>query len=78
MQWERVEIISAKIVKYPTFLFFSFYMGYEFQCISVNNIQYLLLSIEQVCLQWDEEEVCAALKDKQLLASILNDASCLS
>lgn len=34
--------------------------------------------LSRVCLQWDEEEVCAALKDKQLLASILNDTSCLS
>ncbi|KDR09135.1 Cell division control protein 6-like protein [Zootermopsis nevadensis] len=33
--------------------------------------------LSRVCLQWDEEEVCAALKDKQLLASILNDTSCL-
>ncbi|XP_069698303.1 cell division control protein 6 homolog isoform X2 [Periplaneta americana] len=34
--------------------------------------------LSRVCLEWDEEEVCAVLKDKQLLASILNDTSCLS
>uniref|UniRef100_A0A2Z5U1Y5 Putative Psc4 n=1 Tax=Reticulitermes speratus TaxID=60591 RepID=A0A2Z5U1Y5_9NEOP len=33
--------------------------------------------LSRVCLQWDEEEVSAALKDKQLLASILNDTMCL-
>lgn len=33
--------------------------------------------LSKVQLQWDEEEVNAALQDKQLIASILNDASCL-
>jgi hypothetical protein len=53
--------------------------------VSVNSMEVLhiildsiICLIKQVCLQWDEEEVCAALKDKQLLASILNDTSCLS
>ncbi|XP_049813328.1 cell division control protein 6 homolog [Schistocerca nitens] len=31
--------------------------------------------LTKVCLQWDEEEVAAALKDKQLLAAIMNDKS---
>ncbi|XP_036341778.1 cell division control protein 6 homolog [Rhagoletis pomonella] len=31
----------------------------------------------KVLLQWDEEEVNGALKDKQLIASILDDTSCL-
>nr|ALO23489.1 Cdc6 [Locusta migratoria] len=31
--------------------------------------------LTKVCLQWDEEEVAAALKDKQLLATIMNDTS---
>ncbi|PSN37791.1 hypothetical protein C0J52_13365 [Blattella germanica] len=34
--------------------------------------------LSKVCLQWDEEEVSSALKDKQLLASIVNDTSYLS
>ncbi|XP_055909050.1 cell division control protein 6 homolog isoform X2 [Eupeodes corollae] len=33
--------------------------------------------LNKVQLQWDEEEVNAALQDKQLIASILNDSSCL-
>ncbi|XP_063229738.1 cell division control protein 6 homolog [Bacillus rossius redtenbacheri] len=33
--------------------------------------------LAKVSLQWDEEEVCSALGDKQLLASILSDTSCL-
>lgn len=31
----------------------------------------------KVQLQWDEEEVTAALRDKQLIASILDDTACL-
>lgn len=31
----------------------------------------------KVVLQWDEEEVNGALKDKQLIASILDDTACL-
>ncbi|EDW36464.1 GL10294 [Drosophila persimilis] len=34
--------------------------------------------LSKVLLQWDEEEVHAALSDKQLIASILNDTACLS
>ncbi|XP_022212724.2 cell division control protein 6 homolog [Drosophila obscura] len=34
--------------------------------------------LSKVMLQWDEEEVHAALSDKQLIASILNDTACLS
>ncbi|XP_016965872.1 cell division control protein 6 homolog [Drosophila biarmipes] len=34
--------------------------------------------LHKVLLQWDEEEVHAALSDKQLIASILSDTSCLS
>ncbi|XP_017042599.2 LOW QUALITY PROTEIN: cell division control protein 6 homolog [Drosophila ficusphila] len=33
--------------------------------------------LHKVLLQWDEEEVHAALSDKQLIASILSDTSCL-
>lgn len=33
--------------------------------------------LNKVQLQWDEEEVNGALQDKQLIASILDDASCL-
>lgn len=33
--------------------------------------------LSKVQLQWDEEEVNAALRDKQLIASILDDAACL-
>nr|ABI34840.1 Cdc6 [Drosophila simulans]ABI34850.1 Cdc6 [Drosophila simulans] len=34
--------------------------------------------LHKVLLQWDEEEVHAALSDKQLIASILSDTACLS
>nr|CAD7455184.1 unnamed protein product [Timema tahoe] len=34
--------------------------------------------LSKVCLQWDEEEVGTVLKDKQLLAAILNDTSSLA
>nr|CAD7574028.1 unnamed protein product [Timema californicum] len=34
--------------------------------------------LSKVCLQWDEEEVGAVLKDKQLLAAILNDTASLA
>ncbi|XP_063701040.1 cell division control protein 6 homolog [Culicoides brevitarsis] len=34
--------------------------------------------LNRVTLQWDEQEVNAALKDKQLIATILDDKSCLS
>ncbi|BFF97973.1 cell division control protein 6 homolog [Drosophila madeirensis] len=34
--------------------------------------------LSKVMLQWDEEEVHAALSDKQLIASILNDTACLN
>ncbi|XP_016934262.2 cell division control protein 6 homolog [Drosophila suzukii] len=34
--------------------------------------------LHKVLLQWDEEEVHAALSDKQLIASILSDTSCLN
>ncbi|XP_053676355.1 cell division control protein 6 homolog [Anopheles nili] len=33
--------------------------------------------MHRVCLQWDEDEVNSALNDKQLIASILGDVSCL-
>uniref|UniRef100_A0A1Y9H2N6 Cell division control protein n=1 Tax=Anopheles dirus TaxID=7168 RepID=A0A1Y9H2N6_9DIPT len=33
--------------------------------------------MHRVCLQWDEEEVNSALNDKQLIASIISDVSCL-
>lgn len=33
--------------------------------------------LNKVNLEWDEEEVAAALKDKQLMSSILQDESCL-
>uniref|UniRef100_A0A182SJ64 Cell division control protein n=1 Tax=Anopheles maculatus TaxID=74869 RepID=A0A182SJ64_9DIPT len=33
--------------------------------------------MHRVCLQWDEEEVSSSLNDKQLIASIINDVSCL-
>ncbi|EAA09435.3 AGAP005176-PA [Anopheles gambiae str. PEST] len=33
--------------------------------------------MHRVCLQWDEQEVTSALNDKQLIASILSDVSCL-
>ncbi|XP_058053268.1 cell division control protein 6 homolog [Anopheles bellator] len=33
--------------------------------------------MHRVCLQWDEEEVNSAMNDKQLIASIMSDASCL-
>lgn len=33
--------------------------------------------LSKVQLQWDEEEVNAALRDKQLIASILDDTGCL-
>lgn len=33
--------------------------------------------LSKVLLQWDEEEVHAALSDKQLIASILSDTACL-
>ncbi|KAH8415704.1 hypothetical protein KR222_010406 [Zaprionus bogoriensis] len=34
--------------------------------------------LHKVLLQWDEEEVHAALSDKQLIASILSDTACLA
>ncbi|TDG53020.1 hypothetical protein AWZ03_000563 [Drosophila navojoa] len=34
--------------------------------------------LNKVVLQWDEEEVHAALSDKQLIASILSDTACLA
>ncbi|XP_016992483.2 cell division control protein 6 homolog [Drosophila takahashii] len=34
--------------------------------------------LHKVLLQWDEEEVHAALSDKQLIASILSDTACLN
>ncbi|XP_037940150.1 cell division control protein 6 homolog [Teleopsis dalmanni] len=34
--------------------------------------------LNKVVLQWDEEEVNGALRDKQLIASILDDTACLS
>ncbi|KAH8365722.1 hypothetical protein KR093_003786 [Drosophila rubida] len=34
--------------------------------------------LNKVLLQWDEEEVHAALSDKQLIASILSDTACLA
>ncbi|SPP77395.1 cell division control protein 6 homolog [Drosophila guanche] len=34
--------------------------------------------LSKIMLQWDEEEVHAALSDKQLIASILNDTACLN
>jgi cell division control protein 6 len=34
--------------------------------------------LNRICLQWDEEEVTSALKDKQLITDILNDFSSLS
>ncbi|XP_067007942.2 cell division control protein 6 homolog [Anabrus simplex] len=34
--------------------------------------------LAKVSLQWDEQEVASALKDKQLLAAIVNDTSCLT
>ncbi|XP_050074603.1 cell division control protein 6 homolog [Anopheles maculipalpis] len=34
--------------------------------------------MHRVCLQWDEEEVSTALNDKQLIASIISDVSCLA
>ncbi|EDV94298.1 cell division control protein 6 homolog [Drosophila grimshawi] len=34
--------------------------------------------LSKVVLQWDEEEVHAALSDKQLIASILSDTACLA
>jgi cell division control protein 6 len=33
--------------------------------------------LSKICLQWDEDEVTSALKDKQLIAEILNDGSSL-
>ncbi|XP_050094570.1 cell division control protein 6 homolog [Anopheles aquasalis] len=33
--------------------------------------------MHRVCLQWDAEEVNTALNDKQLIASIVNDVTCL-
>ncbi|KFB54050.1 AGAP005176-PA-like protein [Anopheles sinensis] len=33
--------------------------------------------MHRVYLQWDEEEVSAALNDKQLINSIMDDVSCL-
>lgn len=33
--------------------------------------------LSKVFLQWDEEEVITALKDKQLIANILEDVSCV-
>ncbi|GAB0090464.1 Cell division control protein [Sergentomyia squamirostris] len=35
------------------------------------------VKLHKICLQWDEEDVTNALKDKQLIATILNHTSCL-